>query len=62
MEIALNLKLRGRASSRFVCMSCMAERLDCAEQSLADMAAFYQENGCELFERQYVDEQEREGN
>lgn len=57
-EIALNLKLRGRAVSRFCCLSCLAERLDCTRETLKEMAAFYKDNGCELFAREYVCEHE----
>jgi len=56
LEIALNLKLRGRAVSRFCCLSCLAERLGCTRETLREMAAFYKGNGCELFAREYVPE------
>ena len=55
-EIALNLKLRGRAVSRFFCLSSLSRQMDCTEKELLDMAAFFRENGCELFSRQYVEE------
>jgi len=63
MEIALNLKLRGRAASRFCCLPCLAKRLDCTRAALEETAAFYSSHGCELFAREYVCEtaQEREG-
>ena len=54
IEIALNLKLRGRAVSRFCCLSCLAERLACTREALEEMAAFYSGHGCELFTRKYV--------
>ncbi len=60
MEIALNLKLRGRAVGTFFCLSCLAGRMESAPEELAQLARFFQENGCELFSRQYVDEQGRE--
>ena len=59
-EIALNLKLRGRAVGTFFCLRCLAERMESAPEELAQLARFFQENGCELFSRQYVDEQGRE--
>ncbi|MBE5799068.1 MAG: hypothetical protein E7321_03860 [Clostridiales bacterium] len=58
MEIALNLKLRGRAVSRFYCLSCLAQQLGCTRSALEEMAAFYSSGGCELFAREYVCEYE----
>lgn len=55
-EIALNLKLRGRAVDTFFCLECLAERMDSAPEELSQLACFFKENGCELFSRQYVDE------
>ncbi len=59
-EIALNLKLRGRAVGTFFCLSCLAGRMESAPEELAQLARYFQENGCELFSRRYVDEQGRE--
>lgn len=59
-EIALNLRLRGRAIGTFFCLSCLAERLDCGEETLERAARHYRENGCELFARVYVSEPGRE--
>ncbi len=56
-EIALNLKTRGRAVSFFFCLHCLGKRMGCAPQELKSLAAFFRENGCELFSRVYVDEQ-----
>lgn len=54
--IALNLKLRGRSIGTFFCLHCLALHLDCTEAHLRQMAAFFRENGCELFQRNYVNE------
>lgn len=54
-EVALNLKLRGRATGRLSCLACLAQKLDCDEEKLRSMAEYYRENGCELFARVYVD-------
>ncbi len=55
-EIALNLKLRGRAVGTFFCLRCLAERMESAPEELSQLAWFFKENGCELFSRQYVDD------
>lgn len=60
MEIALNLKLRGRAARTFFCLQCLGQQLDCPREELKRMAVFFRENGCELFSRQYVEEQGRD--
>ena len=61
-EIALTLKICGRAASHFFCRKCLALRCDISVEQLDDMAEFYRSNGCELFSREYVKEKEREGN
>ena len=60
MEIALNLKLRGRAAGTFFCLQCLGQQLDCPREELKRMAVFFRENGCELFSRRYVEEQGRD--
>jgi hypothetical protein len=60
MEIALNLKLRGRAAGTLFCLQCLGQRLDCPREELTRMADFFRENGCELFSRRYVEEQGRD--
>lgn len=55
-EIAMNLKLRGRAVGTFFCKACLSRRIDCPPETLTQMATFFRENGCELFSRQYVNE------
>lgn len=59
-EIALNLKLRGRAAGTFFCMQCLGKQLDCPREELKRIADFFRENGCELFSRRYVEEQGRD--
>lgn len=61
VEIALNLKMRGRSVSAFYCLSCLADGYDMDKEKLMEWAAFYRENGCELFLRRYVDDEEHEG-
>jgi len=56
-EIALNLKLRGRSVGTFFCPGCFSNRLNCTENELMEMMAFFRENGCELFAHRYVNEQ-----
>ena len=60
-EIALNLKLRGRALGTFYCLGCLAAGMEKTPEELKDLAAYFRDNGCELFSRQYVLEQEGEG-
>ena len=55
-EIALNLKLRGRAVGTFFCLRCLAVQTGSTGEELTQMAVFFQANGCELFARKYVDE------
>lgn len=55
-EIALNLKLRGRSIGTFFCMGCLARQLGCGAEELKELAAFFRQHGCELFERIYVNE------
>ena len=56
-EIALNLKLRNRSIGTFYCLGCFSKRFDLEKNKLTEMAAFFKENGCELFTRRYVNEQ-----
>ncbi len=56
-EVALNLKIRGKAVGVFFCEACLAERTDSTAAELRDLARFFSENGCELFSRHYVDEE-----
>lgn len=54
-EIAMNLKLRGRAIGTFFCMGCLAERVSGTVEELEQMADYFTRNQCELFQRKYVD-------
>lgn len=56
-EIALNLKLRSRSIGTFFCLKCLSRRFDCSQEELTQMAAFFRDNGCELFAYEYVKEQ-----
>ena len=47
-EVALNLKIRGRSIGVFYCEDCLSERTDSTVGEL---------HGCELFSRQYVNEE-----
>ena len=60
MEIALNLKIRGKAAGTFFCLRCLGDRMDCDPEELKRLAAYFRENGCELFSVTYVEEQGRE--
>ncbi len=55
VEVALNLKLRGRATGVFLCEECLAKSLNGTPAELREMARFFTENGCELFSGHYVD-------
>ena len=57
METSLNLKLRGRAVGTFYCLRCLGDRMDCLPEELVKLAAYFRDNGCELFAREYVDKQ-----
>ena len=56
-EIALNLKIRGRSIGVFYCEDCLSERMDSTVGELRELARFFSEHGCELFSRQYVNEE-----
>lgn len=56
VEVALNLKMRGRAVSTFYCFGCLARGYDMNKERLLEWADFYKRNGCELFSREYVPE------
>ena len=60
-DIALNLKLRGRAAGTFFCLRCLAEQVDSTKEELIRIGEYFQTNGCELFAFQYVDEAGGEG-
>ena len=54
-EIAMNLKMRGRAIGIFFCMSCLAKHVSGTVEELEQMADYFTQNQCELFQRKYVD-------
>lgn len=54
-EIALNLKLRGRSVGTFFCMECLSRRTGNTVEELEQLADYFTENRCELFQRKYVD-------
>ena len=56
-EVALNLKIRGKAIGTFFCEACLSERTGSTIAELRDLARFFAENGCELFSMHYVDEE-----
>lgn len=56
LEVAMNLKMRGRSASTFFCLGCLSEGYDMSREKLLEWADFYKKNGCELFSRNYVDE------
>ena len=53
-EIALNLKLRGRAVGNFFCTDCLSLYTGGTAEELNRMADYFTENNCELFQRDYV--------
>ncbi len=56
-EVALNLKIHGRGTCAFYCENCLSEQTDSSVEELRELVRFFTENGCELFSRQYVDEE-----
>lgn len=48
-EIALCKKTLGRQVVQLMCITCLAEYLDCAEDDLAVKIEEFKEQGCELF-------------
>ena len=56
-EVALNLKIRGRSIGAFYCEDCLSERTDSTAGELRELVRFFTEHGCELFSRQYVNEE-----
>lgn len=47
--IALNKKMLGHHTSRVLCLTCLAEYLDCAEDDLRTLIQELKEGGCTLF-------------
>ncbi|MBR2601224.1 MAG: hypothetical protein IKE08_00880 [Clostridia bacterium] len=53
----MNLKIRGRSIGVFYCEDCLSERTDSTAGELRELVRFFTEHGCELFSRQYVNEE-----
>lgn len=47
--IALNKKMLGRYTNRFLCITCLAQYLGCAEEDLRNKIEELKELGCTLF-------------
>lgn len=47
---ALNTKLLGRKIDKYMCLSCLAEFLDCTEDDLLVKIEEFKEQGCVLFD------------
>jgi hypothetical protein len=54
-EIALNLKLLGKQIGIFRCYQCLSEYLSCEEKKLEEMAEYYKNSGCIVFQTNYTD-------
>lgn len=49
--IALNKKMLGRINrTKFLCMECLAEYLDCTEEDLLQKIEDFKDEGCTLFQ------------
>lgn len=48
--VALNKKLLGRSIKRYLCLTCLAEYLDCCEDDLSRKIQEFKEQGCALFD------------
>lgn len=48
-EIALSKKMLGRAVTKFYCIKCLAEMLDCDPDDLLIKIQEFKEQGCSLF-------------
>lgn len=47
--IGINKKLLGKKLTRFYCMDCLADYLDCTVDDLIEKIEEFKEEGCELF-------------
>jgi hypothetical protein len=47
--IALNRKLIGRSTKRFLCLACLAVFFGCTEDDLRQRIEWFREQGCALF-------------
>ena len=48
-EISLSKKLLGRSIKEFMCITCLADYLDCTEDDLSVKIEEFKEQGCTLF-------------
>ncbi len=48
-HIALNKKMIGRQVTKFFCLPCLADFLDCSEDDLLVKIEEFKEQGCALF-------------
>lgn len=48
-EIALNKKYFGRKIVKYMCLTCIADNLDCTEDDLQIKIEEFREQGCTLF-------------
>jgi len=48
-HIALCKKLLGRTINKYMCLSCLAEYIECTEQDLLIKIEEFKEQGCTLF-------------
>jgi hypothetical protein len=53
-ENALNLKLLGKQIGTFRCYGCLAKHLGCEAKKLIEMAEYYKNSGCFLFQTNYT--------
>lgn len=48
-DIGLTKKLINRGSTEFLCIDCIAEKLDCTKKLLEEKIRQFKESGCTLF-------------
>ena len=49
-EVGLTMKLMGKCSKKFYCLSCWAEELEVTKVELLDKIEEFKDEGCRLFE------------
>jgi len=47
--VALNKKLISRSGRQLLCLTCLAEYLECSEDDLRERIKEFRESGCALF-------------
>ena len=55
-EIALNIKIFGKQVGVIKCYDCLADLLDCNSGKLRNMALYYKNTGCSVFQTKYTEE------